>query len=39
MGSDEPMAEIMEWDSVYREGVFDGPPPWNIGEPQSEIAD
>lgn len=29
----------MDWDSVYREkGVFEGPPPWNIGEPQPEIA-
>ena len=32
-------AEIMDWDGVYREeGVFDGPPPWNIGEPQPELA-
>jgi SAM-dependent methyltransferase len=29
----------MDWDSVYREqGEFDGPPPWNIGEPQPELA-
>jgi SAM-dependent methyltransferase len=29
----------MDWDSVYREeGVFEGPPPWNIGEPQPELA-
>jgi len=34
------MSEIMDWDSVYREqGVFEGPPPWNIGEPQPEIAE
>lgn len=32
-------AEVMDWESVYRgEGVFDGPPPWNIGEPQPELA-
>jgi SAM-dependent methyltransferase len=31
--------EIMDWDSVYREqGAFEGPPPWNIGEPQPELA-
>jgi hypothetical protein len=36
----EPMAnEVMDWDSAYRqEGVFEGPPPWNIGEPQPELA-
>ncbi|AFM19521.1 Thiopurine S-methyltransferase (TPMT) [Mycolicibacterium chubuense NBB4] len=29
----------MDWDSAYRgEGAFDGPPPWNIGEPQPELA-
>lgn len=29
----------MDWDSVYRqEGFFEGPPPWNIGEPQPELA-
>ena len=33
------MTEIIDWDSVYREeGEFEGPPPWNIGEPQPEIA-
>jgi SAM-dependent methyltransferase len=33
------MSEVMDWDSVYREeGRFEGPPPWNIGEPQPEIA-
>jgi SAM-dependent methyltransferase len=32
-------SEIMDWDSVYREqGAFEGPPPWNIGEPQPELA-
>ncbi|ORA83901.1 class I SAM-dependent methyltransferase [Mycobacterium malmoense] len=32
-------SEIMDWDSVYREqGGFGGPPPWNIGEPQPELA-
>lgn len=30
---------VMDWDSVYRgEGEFDGPPPWNIGAPQPELA-
>lgn len=29
----------MDWDGVYRgEGQFEGPPPWNIGEPQPELA-
>ena len=29
----------MDWDSAYRgQGRFDGPPPWNIGEPQPELA-
>jgi SAM-dependent methyltransferase len=29
----------IDWDSTYRgEGAFDGPPPWNIGEPQPELA-
>jgi SAM-dependent methyltransferase len=32
--------EVMDWDSVYREqGEFEGPPPWNIGEPQPELAE
>lgn len=32
--------EVMDWDEVYREkGFFEGPPPWNIGEPQPEIAE
>ncbi len=32
-------SEVMDWDGVYRqEGVFSGPPPWNIGEPQPEMA-
>jgi 2-polyprenyl-3-methyl-5-hydroxy-6-metoxy-1,4-benzoquinol methylase len=30
--------DVMDWDSAYRqEGVFEGPP-WNIGEPQRELA-
>jgi len=30
---------ILDWDSAYREqGGFEGPPPWNIGEPQPELA-
>jgi 2-polyprenyl-3-methyl-5-hydroxy-6-metoxy-1,4-benzoquinol methylase len=32
-------SEEMNWDSAYREeGDFDGPPPWNIGESQPELA-
>lgn len=33
-------AELPDWDSAYREqGRFEGgPPPWNIGEPQPELA-
>jgi SAM-dependent methyltransferase len=32
-------SELMDWDSVYKEeGAFPGPPPWNIGEPQPELA-
>ncbi|OYN79525.1 class I SAM-dependent methyltransferase [Mycolicibacterium sphagni] len=32
-------SELMDWDSIYREeGDFPGPPPWNIGEPQPELA-
>jgi SAM-dependent methyltransferase len=31
--------EVMDWESAYREqGQFAGPPPWNIGEPQPELA-
>ncbi|HEY9265877.1 MAG TPA: class I SAM-dependent methyltransferase, partial [Mycobacterium sp.] len=31
--------EVMDWDDAYRgEGEFEGPPPWNIGEPQPELA-
>jgi SAM-dependent methyltransferase len=37
--SDSMNSDIMDWDSVYREeGGFEGPPPWNIGEPQPELA-
>ncbi len=33
------MSEMMGWESAYREeGDFEGPPPWNIGEPQPELA-
>ncbi|UXA17719.1 cyclopropane-fatty-acyl-phospholipid synthase family protein [Mycobacterium sp. SMC-4] len=33
------MTEVMDWDSAYRgEGDFEGEPPWNIGEPQPELA-
>ncbi|WP_445167427.1 class I SAM-dependent methyltransferase [Mycolicibacterium sp. Dal123E01] len=32
-------SEVMDWDDAYKEqGAFDGPPPWNIGEPQPELA-
>jgi hypothetical protein len=28
----------MDWDSAYRQDAgFEGPPPWNIGEPQPEL--
>ena len=31
--------ELLDWDDAYREqGGFEGPPPWNIGEPQPELA-
>ena len=31
--------DVMEWDNTYQEdGPFQGPPPWNIGEPQPELA-
>jgi SAM-dependent methyltransferase len=33
------MPEIMDWDDAYRNEVFAGPPPWNLGEPQPEIAE
>lgn len=33
------MTSEIDWDSTYRgEAAFDGPPPWNIGEPQPELA-
>ena len=29
----------MNWDEAYQQkGFFEGPPPWNIGEPQPELA-
>ncbi len=32
-------ADVMNFDGAYREeGAFVGPPPWNIGEPQPELA-
>lgn len=32
-------SEVMDWDSAYQEkDEFQGPPPWNIGEPQPELA-
>ncbi len=31
--------QVIDWDSAYREQAhFEGPPPWNIGEPQPELA-
>jgi SAM-dependent methyltransferase len=30
----------MDWDETYKgQGFFEGPPPWNIGEPQPELAE
>lgn len=30
----------MDWESAYRgAGAFEGPPPWNIGEPQPALAE
>ena len=35
MGSEQ----VLDWDGVYKgEAGFEGPPPWNIGEPQPELA-
>jgi SAM-dependent methyltransferase len=32
--------DVMDWDGAYRqEGAFEGPPPWNIGEPQPELVE
>jgi SAM-dependent methyltransferase len=37
--SDSMKTEMLDWDEAYREeGEFNGPPPWNIGEPQPELA-
>lgn len=31
--------DVLDWDGAYRgESGFEGPPPWNIGEPQPELA-
>lgn len=33
-------SDVMDWDDAYRQQAgFEGPPPWNIGEPQPELAD
>ena len=33
------MSDVMGWENAYREqGDFEGPAPWNIGEPQPELA-
>jgi SAM-dependent methyltransferase len=33
------MSDVIDWDSAYQgDGRFQGPPPWNIGEPQPELA-
>lgn len=33
------MSDAMDWEAIYKgQGFFEGPPPWNIGEPQPEIA-
>lgn len=32
-------SDVMDWDGAYRgDAGFEGPPPWNIGEPQPELA-
>jgi SAM-dependent methyltransferase len=37
--SDSMKTEMLDWNEAYREeGEFHGPPPWNIGEPQPELA-
>src|SRR3954470_24224873 len=37
--TDSMNTEMMDWDEVYRgESDFEGAPPWNIGEPQPELA-
>ena len=37
--SDSTNTKVMDFDSAYRgEGEYAGPPPWNIGEPQPELA-
>lgn len=39
MADDTMNSDVMDWDNTYRgEGGFPGPPPWNIGEPQPELA-
>ncbi|MDP7738243.1 class I SAM-dependent methyltransferase [Mycobacterium paragordonae] len=30
--------QVMDWDDAYQEKVFQAPPPWNIGEPQPDLA-
>ena len=37
--TDSSDSNVIDWDDAYRgEGGFGGPPPWNIGEPQPELA-
>lgn len=37
--SDHMNSDVMDWDDAYRgKAGFDGAPPWNIGEPQPELA-
>jgi SAM-dependent methyltransferase len=31
------MPEVMDWDAAYRNEIFAGPPPWNIGDAQPEV--
>ncbi len=31
-------SEVMNWEGAYTQEVFPGAPPWNIGEPQPELA-
>ena len=31
--------QVLDWDGAYKgEAGFEGQPPWNIGEPQPELA-
>ena len=37
--TDSSDSHVIDWDEAYRgDGGFEGAPPWNIGEPQPELA-